>query len=236
MQCWNGFLGASLLASLALAPVAPVAPVAPDQDDGVAVAARPRDAEELFARFAKLEGLEAEFHEEKHLALLVLPLESKGKLYFLPPGRLCRVVQEPKPSTLLIGPRELRVTGPGGEEVMDLGKNEAVRAFVTSLVRIFSGEREALARSYAIVYEPSAADDETWTLTLTPREKPLTEMLRLLRLDGKGSAVTAIELFEPNGDRTRTRIVRSDPKRRFTAEEKRKLFGIEETEPAKDAR
>lgn len=197
---------------------------------------RPADVRELFATFASMPGLEATYTEKKHLTLLAVPLESRGKLYFLPPGYLARVIEAPEKSTLIITPRELRMTGRDGVEVVDLAQSDRVRLFVTSLVRVFGGDRDTLERDYTIEYAPSKTDATTWRLQLTPRDKPLTQMLKALTLHGDGNAVTRIEVVEPNDDRTVTTIVAADPKRTFTKEEKVKLFGAEDEGPSGSAK
>lgn len=223
MHCWKGLPLVSTLLVFAAAFQQP-APIAEES--------RPADAKELFARFAKVRGLEASYEEEKHLALLALPLESSGKLYFLPPGYLTRVVEKPEPSTLRITPDEMRIAGREGVEVIDLRRDERFRVFVTSLVGVFAGQREDLARSYTIVYEPSAADEVHWTLTLTPAREPLDRMMKSLRLHGERMNVLRIEVLEPNGDRTNTRILRANPERSFTDEERERLFGLPPLEKA----
>ena len=57
--------------------------------------ARPADAKTLLAVFARMPGLEATYTEEKKLALLALPLKSRGRIFFLPPGYLFRAVEAP---------------------------------------------------------------------------------------------------------------------------------------------
>ncbi len=47
-----------------------------------------------------------------------------------------------------------------------------------------------------------------------------------LLLVGQGKAVTRIELHEPNGDRTITKISNANPKRIFTMKEQKDIFGI----------
>jgi len=74
---------------------------------------------------------------------------------------------------------------------------------------------------------PDPDSDSAWKLSLTPREPPLTQMIKQLCLRGEGEAVVEIEVQEPNGDRTITRIVAADPERRFTAAEQKQLFGIQ---------
>ncbi len=225
MHCWNGFLVASCLA------FAPIATNPLQEDPQVAEEEvqdkRPVDAKELFARFAKMEGLEVSFSEKKHIALLAVPLESSGKIYFMRPGYLSRVIEKPAKSNLTITPDELRLVNEREQKVVDLRQNAELRAFVTSLLHVFSGDSERLKRSYKVVYELDKEDEAKWVLTLTPLKKPLTEMLRSLRLVGSRSAVERIEMHEPNGDKTLTTVLTNNPKRRFTPEEKKSLFGIE---------
>ena len=206
------------------APV-PTPPAVPDAPDAPAdaQAAAPADAAALLARFAQVEGLEARFREEKHLALLAAPLVSAGRLYYLRPGYLARVVEEPERATLTITPTELRQSGAEGVETIDLAQHDELRTFVTSLVRVFSGDRAALERSYALAYE---ADGPSWKLVLTPKGPPLDEMLRALELEGRGAALSRIVVREPNGDRTVTTVEAADTSRRFSAEERAALFGL----------
>ncbi|MCB9897778.1 MAG: outer membrane lipoprotein carrier protein LolA [Planctomycetes bacterium] len=119
----------------------------------------PHSASELFAAFAKIDGLSARFVEEKRLALLAAPLVSKGRLYFLRPGYLARVVEQPRPATLVITPEQVRMTGPDGTETIDLRQSDVVRGFVTSLVQVFSGDERELQRSYDVTFVEHAAGE-----------------------------------------------------------------------------
>jgi hypothetical protein len=206
----------------AVPPAAP-APTPPAVPADQAAASQPADAATLLSAFAQVEGLEARFSEEKHLALLAAPLVSRGRLYFLRPGYLTRVVEEPERATLTIAPDELRMSGREGVETIDLRSNDRVRVFVTSLVQVFSGDRAALERSYDVAY---SVGETGWTLTLTPRAEALAAMLRDLTLRGSGVALAEIVVRDPGGDRTVTRIEATDAARRFTEEERATLFGI----------
>ena len=212
-------------------PTAPAVPAQATTQDP-RQRARPADAAALFRMFAATTGLEARFEEEKHLALLALPLQSKGRLYFFrpdrtQPGYLARIVESPEPSSVLITPTELRLQNRDGTEVIDLKRSDKVRNFISSLVRVFAGDEAALAKSYTIHFAHAEKDAAGWTLTLVPRDKPLNQMLASLTLTGQGEAVVRIEVKEPNGDRTVTRIVAADPARKFDAAEQKRLFGID---------
>lgn len=228
MRCWNVFLACSV-AAFALGSISF------GTQDGAAEAEaprysekqpRPKDAKALFGLFAKMDGLEVTFEEEKHLQLLFEPLKSSGKLYFIRPGRLTRVVEKPKEQVVRIGPKKLTIHSGDDEEVVDLRQNKAVRAFVTSLVRVFSGDADGLAKFYDVEYVPSKKDERDWTLKLVPEEKALKTMVDTIRIEGRGTVVTRIEIVEPNGDRTVTKVTASNARREFTDEEREKLFGL----------
>ncbi|HEX6812666.1 MAG TPA: outer membrane lipoprotein carrier protein LolA [Planctomycetota bacterium] len=214
-----------------IAPASPAASTQPPAQDPKQ-RPRPADAGALFRTFAATTGLEASFEEDKHLALLALPLQSKGRLFFFradrtQPGYLARHIEAPEPSTVLITPAELRLQNRDGTEVIDLKRSDKVRNFITSLVHVFAGDERALAKSYTIQFAQAEKDPAGWTLALVPRDKPLSQMLKSLTLVGEGEAVVRIEVHEPNGDRTVTRIVAADPARKFDTAEQKRLFGID---------
>ncbi|MFY9344569.1 MAG: outer membrane lipoprotein carrier protein LolA [Planctomycetota bacterium] len=222
--------GVAVLAALAPAQVEPQVP--PDKKLPLSPVAgkdqpRPADARALFAAFAKLPGLEATYEEEKHLALLAAPLKSRGRMLFLPPGYLARAVEAPEKSLLVITPDELRIDGRDGREVIDLKRSDRVRLFVTALVQVFAGNEPVLAKSFTVDYALDARSKTGWTLVLLPKEKALQQMIKSMTLRGEGVAVTAVEVEDPNGDRTVTKIVTADANRTFDAAEKKRWFGIE---------
>lgn len=188
---------------------------------------RPADAKALLGAFARMPGLEAGYTEEKRLALLALPLQSRGRILFLPPGYLFRQVEAPEPATLRITPDELVVEDRDRKEAIDLRRSDTLRVFVTSLVQVFAGDEAALQKAFTVTYTPDPKAERLWTLELLPKGEQLQRMMRSLTLRGEGEAVTVIEVVDPNGDRTTTRIVTADVARRFDADERKRWFGIE---------
>lgn len=199
---------------------------------------RPADLAALFQRLRTMRGLSASYTEEKHLSLLAVPLTSSGKLYYRTDrdganGQLVRVVEKPEPSKLSVTAKELRISGDHGTEVIDLRQSDRVRLFVTSLMQVFRGEQEALQRHYEVRFAHVGERGARWRLDLTPKQAPLDKILRSLSLRGAGDAVTQIVLTEPSGDRTITRIRAADPRRVFTPEEQRQIFGLRPPAPRK---
>lgn len=190
----------------------------------------PPTADALFAALRALPGLEARYTEHKHMALLAVPLESRGTLRYAAPGLLRRDVTHPRPATLVITPDALRITEDGTTETIDLRARTDVRLFVDALVRVLAGDRDRLAATYAIDYAP--APDGTWALTLTPKVAPLSDILTALRLAGRGPVVTTIRVDETNGDHTLTTITAATP-RTYTPAERKALFEAPAPSPQK---
>lgn len=179
----------------------------------------------LLSAFAKMNGLEAKFVEEKRMQLLKAPLRSEGRLYFAPPGYLLRQIDSPQPSRVLITPTALTVDDGSTREVIDLQVRRDVRSFVGSFVSLLAGDKDALTAAYQIRFVD--AKDGAWRLDLAPKAAPLSDILKMVRVSGTGLSVEEIHVFDTNGDETITRMLEVNPKRRFDASERRGLFGIE---------
>ncbi len=179
----------------------------------------------LLSAFAKMDGLEARFVEEKHIQLLRAPLRSEGRLYFTPPGYLLRQIEKPHPSKVLITPETLTVDDGASREVIDLRARSDVRSFVGSFVSLLAGDKEALSTAYRITV--TDGDAGRWQMALEPKAAPLSKIIRKVQVTGRELAVTEIHVFDTNGDETITKVLDVNPNRRFDASERTALFGIE---------
>ena len=216
--------GPSELSGTAAKPAAPSSapsPAAPADPS----AATLTDVGVLLDSFARMPGLEARFVEEKQIALLAKPLESKGRLFFARPGMLLRRVEAPRASEVVITPSELRMKNADGEQQIDLRSRADLRPFVESLVWLLSGNRKALADVYSFAFQP-AGTDPSWHLKLTPKSGAIGKLIQYIQVSGRGLAVDQVEVREISGDATLTRIVEANPNRHFDAAELKKLFGV----------
>jgi hypothetical protein len=228
MRSSNAFGDARLrvLAVLALALGPLAAPSeAPARADAIEA---PATLDALLEGFRGMSGLEARFEEEKHVALLATPLTSRGRLYFAPPSALLRRVEWPQVADILITPTGVRLRQSGHEEVIDLRARPEVRPLVESMLWIFRGDRAALETAFRVTYRRLEGEDAgRFRLTLAPRGAPLDRLIAELVIEGRGFAVERVEVRETSGDRTVTRIVDANPRRIFTADERRALFGAD---------
>jgi outer membrane lipoprotein-sorting protein len=174
----------------------------------------------VLARFARIEGLTLDFHEEKHIALLTMPLSTDGSLAYVRPGRLARRAGT---QTVLIDGSALRMSDGGHEQHIDMGSQPIVRSFVDSFRAFLAGDRHALEESYAITFASTATD---WTITLRPRGAPLDQFLASIVFHGAGDALTTMTMTEVSGDTTTTTFSHVDDHHRFSAEESARVFAI----------
>jgi hypothetical protein len=190
---------------------------------------RPTDAHSLLRALASVDGLEARFVEKKKLALLRAPLRSEGRIYFMRPGHLARFVESPATSVVRIGPDSLEVRDQAGKQQFDLRSRPDIKMFVESFVHVVAGNHEALASTYTLGFEAGETPDDGWLLTLTPRRKPLSDLVERLEIRGRGYEVATVRVLETRGDSTEIALEAVDPQRRFSAEDRRRFFGLEPT-------
>jgi outer membrane lipoprotein-sorting protein len=183
--------------------------------------AQPPSLEALMEGMAGAPGVVARFREQKRLALLSEPLESRGTLYFVPPNRLSRETSEPSSTRLVIDGDRFYFRDAAGSEAMDLSASPIAREYVGNFIVLFNGDLAALRSRY----EPSFhADARGWQLELRPRGAPLSKFITSVTLVGHARVLDRMELVEAGGDRTTTwfEAVRSD--RAFSDEELVRIF------------
>ncbi|MGH0035900.1 MAG: LolA family protein [Myxococcota bacterium] len=187
----------------------------------------PRSLESLMAAFASMPGLSARFREEKRMTLLREPLTSRGAIYFAPPDRLARWVEEPVPSRLLLDGSGLAYSGDGRSGRLDVGQHPTMGQFVDSLRMILGGDLAGLRELYEIEYEAGVGGDpEAWRARLVPRRESLGRFLAELRIRGRGVSVSRFQIRERGGDTTDMQFSEVDGARHFDPEELALRFGM----------
>jgi outer membrane lipoprotein-sorting protein len=167
----------------------------------------PCAAEEAFSLPALMQGLaevpaaEARFTEVRRMQMLRVPLEVQGTLRYVRPDRLERHVQSPYEETILIEGNRVSVDNParGEHRSYALASLPAAYAMVESLRATLAGDLAALERHY---YLKLTGGREAWTLSLTPRDPGVADMLAEVRLQGSAARIMRIEFNEAAGDRT----------------------------------
>lgn len=181
----------------------------------------------LLEAFRRAPGVEAHFTEEKRIALLALPLESTGTIYFAPPGRLARYQTAPNASFQIVEPHRVRFGDDKHSEAIDLAQKPVVKVFVDSFVTLISGDSEALHRLYAVEFQaPSVARDGRWQIVLRPKVAPMNKVIASITLGGVGLLIATMTIAESEGDETVTTFSDVNVRRTFTSEEQKRIFRL----------
>ena len=183
----------------------------------------------LLAQFSAMPGLAANVREERRLKLLKEPLVSEGTLYYAPPGRLARHIHTPFASRLVVlGERVQYGTSSEGGEI-ELGMSPALRSFVEAFRLLLSGDVDGLEGLFAMQWTPPGRQNgsaSSWHLSLSPKEEPLSEIVRSLEIRGHDGVLSELSIREVSGDRTDMTFSEVDPGRRFSEEEAAAVFRL----------
>ncbi|MCA9663569.1 MAG: outer membrane lipoprotein carrier protein LolA [Myxococcales bacterium] len=216
--------------ALALAALIGVAATPAAADEPVKAAEAPvhqlsaAELDAFLARFAAMPGLSAKFREEKTMALLAIPLFNEGVIYFASPGRLARHTTAPVRSSVIIDGERMTFGDSRGVDAVSFDQNPILGLFVTSFVKIFAGDKEALAKMYAMELRGDPAG--TWALKLRPQISPMDQVIAGIELVGDGLVVKTMTVDEVGGDRTVTTFTEVNTARRFSDAELKELFKV----------
>lgn len=157
------------------------------------------DLAQLMELLSHNKSSEARFVERKYIAMLDQPVESSGELSYVAPDRLEKRTLKPKPESMVLEGGMLTLERGGHKRSLPLADYPEVGAFVESIRGTLAGDREALQRAYGLALEGDAAQ---WTLTLTPSEPRMAQIVQKIRIGGSRGEVSSIEILQADGDRS----------------------------------
>ncbi len=182
----------ALLALLVL-PGAPILAQAPQGTDFA----------QLMALLAAREHSHVSFTETHELGMLREPLSSSGELFYDAPARLEKRTLSPKPETLILDHGLLSVRRGRHEHQLELASYPQAVPFIESLRATLAGDAPALERYFKVDFSGDLAH---WSLELTPREAAVARSVTQVTLSGERSMIRAVEIREPDGDRSLIRV------------------------------
>jgi outer membrane lipoprotein-sorting protein len=150
----------------------------------------------------KTQSLQADFRQEKELALLAKPEVSTGTFVFSKPNNVLWSYNAPKKVQMLISKGTMTTYYP------DLGKAERidVRRFEDRIFRYMgaSGAIDELARYFDFTFTDTATSPR-WVLDLKPKSRAVGKRVKHIRLwiDKTSYLTTKFEYVEGDGDMTR---------------------------------
>jgi Outer membrane lipoprotein carrier protein LolA-like len=155
---------------------------------------------QLMRGMAEIKSERRTFTERKYLKVLTAPLESSGVLVYQAPGHLEKITLSPGDERMVLdhGVIEIEIRSRHFRRTLMATQYPAVGAFVESMRATLAGDLNALNRYYRVKLEGRAAN---WRLQLVPVDPAARNMVREIRIAGRDSRITGIEIIESDGDR-----------------------------------
>ncbi len=155
---------------------------------------------EITASLQSVKTLKAEFTQERHLAIFLDVLSSRGIFYFEMPGKLRWEITEPFSSILIFnGGYVAKFNRENGAYVrMKLGMEDVLQEVLNQILAIMHGDFEKVHKVYGITVIPG--NDRR--LVLKPLSAGLAKVIKDMELsiDRNTNHVTKIVIHEPHDD------------------------------------
>ena len=164
--------------------------------------ASPLDA--LLAELAVQQHSELRYTEQRHDALLGVPLHSEGILRYRAPDYLQKTIERGGAGSFVIEGDQLRVQRGERLHELALDSHPLLMAMATALRATLAGDRAALEAQFSLQLEGGRDD---WQLRLRPRQREVARVLLELRIHGSGAQIRRIETEERSGDLTITELM-----------------------------
>ena len=161
------------------------------------------DIDQLMHGLAQTRSAQARFVEKKSIAMLELPIESSGELFYSAPDRLEKRTIKPKAENMLVEGDSLRIERGRQKYRLQLQDYPELAAFIDSIRGTLAGDRKALERSYQLSLEGGATN---WTLQLVPNDTRMQQVITHIRIAGVHNEVRSIEIKQADGDSSQMRI------------------------------
>jgi outer membrane lipoprotein-sorting protein len=124
-------------------------------------------------------SLQANFREERHLAMLKEPVVNEGKVWFTLPDKVRREIEGKTPSTTVIDGKKMSIYYPNYQqlEIYDLEKRPVIK---DSLRALTAGLNFREIGSYYNVV--GSKDGDTYHITLTPKTASVRKLVKSVDL------------------------------------------------------
>jgi outer membrane lipoprotein-sorting protein len=144
-------------------------------------------------------SLQANFREERHVAILKDPVINQGKIWFTPPDKIRREIAGNSPSTTVIDGKKMTIYYPHLKtaEQYDLDKRPIIRQSLEALTAGLNFQR--VADYYNI---EGTKEGNTYVVTLSPKTAAIRRLVKSLTLTMQTDLTPEKVDFEsPRGER-----------------------------------
>ena len=182
----------------------------------------------LFSVLARSPGFFARFHEEKQIALLVLPLKSDGTIHFDKQRGLARHTLSPQKQSVLLSGSTLTLWDGTKTETVPLQSSAPLRALAESFSLLLAADRPGLEKSFSLAFQASG---KSWRLALVPTLADLKKLVSEVDVAGEALTPRTLVVREASGDESSMALSEVDLARRYTDREAAALFKVPPSAP-----
>jgi outer membrane lipoprotein-sorting protein len=152
---------------------------------------------QLMALLAQNKGGRTTFTETKYMAVLDKPLVSSGELLYTAPDHLEKRTLTPKPESFVLDGDVVTIERGKKKHTLPLHDYPKIAVFTESIRGTLAGDRAALERSYRLSLDGTP---NRWTLTLSPTDNHLTDIIKDILVRGEQGRILSIEIRQADGD------------------------------------
>ncbi len=154
--------------------------------------------QDVMQLLAKVQSSEVRYQEEKHLALLDIPLQQSGTLSYIAPDQLIRSLDGGE--RFIIRGDQIVLQKRSGTQSHQLDSLPMIKAFVASFGAVLAGDLKTLEQYYKVAF---SGDTNNWQLHLRPRDSKLAAHVTDIQLWGNLERIRIMEIHETNDDWSR---------------------------------
>ena len=180
-----------LLVSLCAATVLRAAPLSQDEINDL--------VQRLQTVYQNRTSLQANFREERHVAILKEPVINQGKIWFTPPDKIRREIGGNSPSTTVIDGKKMTIYYPNLKtaEQYDLEKRPIIRQSLEALTAGLNFQR--VADYYTI---EGTKENNCYIVTLSPKTASIRRLVKSLTLTMQTDLTPEkVDFQSPRGER-----------------------------------
>lgn len=154
---------------------------------------------------AEMKSLECDFVQTKHLKILNDKMVSKGKMYYMQPGRLRWEYTSPYTYTFILNDSQVLLKNSTRSDVIDVNQNRIFKEIARLMMNSILGNCLTDEKSFQTDIETKGHE---WIATLVPLKKDMKQMWTklVLHFDSVKKSVVMVEMHEKTGDYTEIRL------------------------------
>jgi len=153
---------------------------------------------ELSARSKAIESLQGHFVQQKHIAVLPVPLNSTGKFAFEQGKGVDWETLTPVRNAVHLTPKGISFEDESGKAQHQAAQQAGVEVVAKIFMGVITGELDGLNNYFSMVVSGSG---KQWKLLLTPRSENLAAYIQSIELQGS-EFTEQLDIAETNGDKT----------------------------------